>query len=136
MLKLDMINRYIYAVTQKLPQTQRKDIADELRGLIEDMLEERAGMGNINENMVEEVLLELGSPRKLADEYRGKKKYVIGPELFDTYILVLKIVLIVVGASIGIGFLIQTILDPVTILDFFIYMIVFLLIVLPINFVC
>jgi len=134
MLKLDMINRYIYAVTQKLPQTQRKDIADELRGLIEDMLEERAGMGNINENMVEEVLLELGSPRKLADEYRGKKKYVIGPELFDTYILVLKIVLIIVGASIGIEFLIQTILDPVTILDHFIDMIVSLVTGLPMAF--
>ena len=49
---MEMINRYIYAVTQKLPQSQRKDIADELRGLIEDMLEERAGQGTGKKNEV------------------------------------------------------------------------------------
>lgn len=74
---MEMVNRYIYAVTQKLPQSQREDIAIELRGLIEDMLEERAEQGNGKENDVEEVL-ELGSPRSLADKYRGKKKYIIG----------------------------------------------------------
>lgn len=131
---MEMIDRYIYAVTQKLPQAQRKDIANELRGLIEDMLEERVGSDSLKASDVEEVLLELGSPRELADKYRGAKKYLIGPELFDTYILVLKIVLIVVGASIGVGFLIQTILNPVSILDHFIDMIVSLVTGLPIAF--
>ncbi|CEI81771.1 HAAS signaling domain-containing protein [Oceanobacillus oncorhynchi] len=121
---MEMINRYIYAVTQKLPQSQREDIAIELRGLIEDMLEERSGQGNRRENDVEEILLELGSPRSLADKYRGKKKYIIGPELFDTYILVVKIVLIVISSLIGIVFIIQTILEPMSILDHFIDMIV------------
>lgn len=131
---MEMINRYIYAVTQKLPQSQRKDIADELRGLIEDMLEERAGQGNRKENDVEEVLLELGSPRSLADKYRGTKKYIIGPELFDSYILVVKIVLIVMSSLIGIGFIIQTISDPMSILDYFIDMIVSLVTDLPMAF--
>ena len=131
---MEMVDRYIYAVIQKLPQTQRKDIANELHGLIEDMLEERVGRESLKASDVEEVLLELGSPRKLADKYRGAKKYLIGPELFDTYILILKIVLIVVGASIGVGFLIQTILNPVSILDHFIEMIVSLVTGLPIAF--
>ncbi len=131
---MEMVNRYIYAVTQKLPQAQRKDIADELRGLIEDILEERVGKGNMKESDVEEVLLELGNPRELADKYRGAKKYLIGPELFDSYVLILKIVLIVVSASIGVGFLIQTILDPISILDYFIDMIVSLVTALPMAF--
>ncbi|MFD1170237.1 HAAS signaling domain-containing protein [Oceanobacillus caeni] len=131
---METIDRYIYAVTQKLPQAQRKDIADELRGLIEDMLEERVGIANIKESDVEDVLLELGSPNELAEKYRGTKKYLIGPELFDSYILVLKIVLIVVSAGIGIGFLIQTILDPISILDYFIDMIVSLVTSLPMAF--
>lgn len=131
---MEMVDRYIYAVIQKLPQTQRKDIANELHGLIEDMLEERVGRESLKASDVEEVLLELGSPRKLADKYRGAKKYLIGPELFDTYILILKIVLIVIGASIGVGFLIQTILYPVSILDHFIEMIVSLVTGLPMAF--
>ncbi|WP_152655527.1 hypothetical protein [Oceanobacillus sp. CFH 90083] len=131
---MEVINRYIYAVTQKLPSSQRQDIADELRGLIEDMLEERTEREDMKESDIEEVLLELGSPRELADKYRGTKKYMIGPELFDSYILVLKIVLIVISASIGIGFIIQTILDPVSILNYFVDMIVRLVTVLPMAF--
>lgn len=131
---MEMIDRYIYSVTQKLPQAQRKDIAEELRGLIEDMLEERVGGENVGKSDVEEVLLELGSPRELADKYRGTKKYLIGPELYDPFILVLKIVLIVVSASIGGVFVIQTILDPVAILDHFINMIVSLVTGVPMAF--
>lgn len=131
---MELINRYIYAVTHKLPQSQRKDIADELRGLIEDMLDERAGIGKIRESDVEEVLLELGSPRELADKYRGTKKYLIGPEVYDSYVLVLKIVLIVVSASIGVGFLIRTILEPISILEYFIDMIISFVTAFPMAF--
>lgn len=38
---MELIDRYIYAVTKKLPQKQREDIEKELRTLIDDMLEER-----------------------------------------------------------------------------------------------
>lgn len=38
---MDLINRYIYAVTQKLPESQRADIEKELQGLVEDMLEDQ-----------------------------------------------------------------------------------------------
>lgn len=134
MNKVELIDRYIYAVTQKLPQEQRKEIAEELRGLIEDMLDERVGSEYAKENDVEEVLLELGSPRKLADKYRGEKRYLIGPELFDTYAMVLKIVLIVIGSLITVGFVIQIIIDPTAILKHFVDMIVSFVIALPMTF--
>lgn len=125
-----MIERYIYAVTQKLPQSQREDIAIELRGLIEDMLEERVG-NNKNEKVVEEVLLELGSPREMAQKYRGKKSYLIGPELFEPFLIVLKIVLISMVAGLGLVFVIQTIINPVEILDRFVGLIVSLVTSIP-----
>lgn len=121
---MEMIDRYIYAVTKKLPQNQRQDIADEIRGLIEDMLDERIGNGKTQEKNLEDILLEIGSPRELADKYRDKKKYLIGPELYDSYMIVLKIVLITLGASIGIKFIVETVLDPLSILDYFIDMII------------
>lgn len=133
-MSVELIDRYIYAVTQKLPQAQRKDIADELRGLIEDMVEERVGSRERTKKDVEAVLLELGNPRELANQYRGTKRFLIGPEIFDSYLLVLKIVLISVSAAIGIGFLIQMILDPFSILDYFIDMIVSIVTALPMAF--
>ena len=55
MNKLEMVERYIYAVTQKIPQEQREDIATELRGLILDMLEQRGKKENVKESDIEEV---------------------------------------------------------------------------------
>ncbi|MBM7587788.1 hypothetical protein JOC86_004362 [Bacillus pakistanensis] len=131
---MGMINRYIYAVTQKLPPAQREDIAVELRGLIEDMLEERVEGREVVDKDVEEVLLELGNPKHLAQKYRGTKKYLIGPEFFDAYILVLKIVLISTAVTMGVGFVIQIILDPISILNHFVEFIVSFVTVIPMAF--
>lgn len=131
---MEMVDRYIYAVTQKLPQDQREDIADELRGLIEDLVSERVGDEAITNEDVEEVLRSLGSPRKLADQYRGSKRYLIGPETFDSYLLVLKIVLGVMGAMIGIGFVFQTIFDPMEMIDHFVESIVSIVTTVPTAF--
>lgn len=127
---MEMIERYIYAVTQKLPQSQREDIAVELRGLIEDMVEERAG-DTSDEKVVEEVLLELGSPREMALKYTGKKRYLIGPELFEPFLTVLKIVLISLTAALGIVFVIQTMINPIDLLDAFVGLIVSLVTAIP-----
>ena len=42
-MKNDLKERYIYAVTRKLPEKIRQDVSDELESLIEDMLLERCG---------------------------------------------------------------------------------------------
>lgn len=121
---MEMIERYVYAVTKRLPEAQRKDVVDELRGLIDDMLDERVQDRGVKEEDVEEVLLELGHPRNLARKYRGGKKYLIGPELYDLYMLVLKIGLISVVIGFTAVFVIQVILNPVNILDYFVSYIV------------
>ncbi|WP_188455939.1 HAAS signaling domain-containing protein [Virgibacillus oceani] len=131
---MEMIERYIYAVTQKLPPEQRQDIAEELRSLIEDMLEERTEGRKITDIDVEQVLIELGNPRHLAQKYRGTKKYLIGPEIYDSYMMVLKIVLISVAAALSIGFIIQIIMDPISILDHFVEFIVSFVTAIPTAF--
>ncbi|MDF2536663.1 MAG: hypothetical protein K0R18_2825, partial [Bacillales bacterium] len=104
---MELIERYIYAVTKRLPEAQREDVAKvtkrlpeaqredvakELRGNIEDMLSD-----NPSQHEIEGVLIELGEPSKLATEFRGKKRYLIGPEHFDQYISILKIVAIILA---------------------------------------
>lgn len=84
----EMMERYIYEVIRRIPREQREDIQMELQELISDMMEE----GDAD---MEKVLTELGSPKKFAQKYRGENNYLIGPEYFEDYIWVLKIVLLI-----------------------------------------
>ncbi|MCY9591006.1 hypothetical protein PC41400_01490 [Paenibacillus chitinolyticus] len=117
---MEVIDRYIYAVTQRLPEQQREDIKRELQSLIEDMLEERMTTGPASKEDVESVLLELGPPNELAAKYRGYERYLIGPMLIDAYLTTLKIVLASIVIGLTAVFIIDTFLshsgklDPVT----------------------
>ena len=82
-----MIDRYLYAVTRRLPENMRADVERELRSNIEDMMPQGAG-----EAQVEEVLTKLGSPARLALRYNPKPRFLVLPELFDDYIGALKAV--------------------------------------------
>jgi len=82
----DMIERYIYEVTKRVPQEMREEITMELQSLIEDMCRD-------GETSVEEVLQKLGSPQEFARKYRDTPNYLIGPEYYDNYIWVLKLAL-------------------------------------------
>lgn len=99
-----MIDRYIHAVTRELPEKLRKEIGSELKALIDDMMD---GMDNAlsEEEKIDKVLRELGNPRELANRYRGKERYLIGPNYFDNYLFVMKIVVlaILIGISIASG---------------------------------
>lgn len=91
----DLVDRYVYQVTKRLPQAQRTDIEQELRGLIDDMLSAKTDAPSKED--VTAVLRELGHPAELASKYSGTKRWLIGPEYFDIYMMVLKIVLAVTG---------------------------------------
>ncbi len=94
-MKNDLIERYIYAVTKRLPQKIQKDISDELRTLIDDMLAERCGELVPEEKDIRVVLTELGTPEELYEKYNpDNKKCLIGSPYYSTYKYVLKIVMI------------------------------------------
>lgn len=109
----DLIERYIYAVTKRLPVRQREDVARELRGLIDDMLTERCGNVTPAEKDIRIILMELGTPQELYAKYdETADQCLIGQPYFTTYKSVLRIVLIAAAAGITIARGIQWILEP------------------------
>lgn len=65
----DLIERYLYAITRHLPSAQRSDVAEELRTLISDMLDERCGSLPPTAKDVRVVLTELGTPGEMVRKY-------------------------------------------------------------------
>lgn len=98
----DMVDRYVYAVVRRLGVSQREDVSLELRGLIEEMASDRRDQ----DDPVRSVLLEMGNPSDLADRYRGEERHLIGPRIYDFYILVLKIV----GFAVSLGLFISLVI--------------------------
>lgn len=87
---MEIIDRYVYAVVKRLPEKSRADVEEELRANIEDMLPVP-----YDEADVHKVLLSLGNPAALAEQYRETKRYLISPELYGSYIYVLRIVALI-----------------------------------------
>ncbi|MFZ7944809.1 hypothetical protein [Neobacillus sp. 19] len=82
---MNLIEVYVYEVTKRLSVKTRDDVALELRSTIEDMLPE-----NFTEQDVKDALTKLGNPAVLAASYRDTPMYLIGPNLYDIYILTMK----------------------------------------------
>lgn len=116
---MEMVNRYIYAVTKRLPKSQQEEITRELKGLIVDMLEERGHGEKPSDQAIEEVLLELGNPKKLADRYRDTKTFLIGPELYHPYVTVLKIVMVALFISMTVSAAIEVMMEQKSLISHF-----------------
>ncbi|NJN55466.1 MAG: hypothetical protein HC804_12350 [Anaerolineae bacterium] len=97
---MDLIERYVVEVGRHLPRQQRLDVQTELRSLLQDMVEDRAQtkVDKADEEVVTAVLLEMGPPQKVAAAYQDSPQYLIGPQLFPVFKLVLSIVLVVLTA--------------------------------------
>lgn len=112
--KEELIERYLYDVVKRLPEKQRKDIEEELRTLIEDMIAEREeNPAMTQEECAKAVLNELGNPAKLARSYRGEHDSLISGEYYDNYCFVLKIVLICAGVGILISNIVSAVIHVV-----------------------
>ena len=99
---MEYIDRYVYAVTRRLPAKQREEIGKEISSIIMDMAE--GYDSGTEEEKVLKAIEELGRPGKLAENYMDQK-YLIGPGYFGSYLFVLKIVIfcIFIGISIATG---------------------------------
>lgn len=112
-MKNDLIERYIYAVTRRMPRKTREDVSMELRGLVDDMLTERCGDSQPAEKDIRIVLTELGSPKELYEKYdESSKKCLIGQPYYSMYLFVLKIVLICSAFGLTVSALIMQMLEP------------------------
>lgn len=100
---MEIIKRYVYAVTKQLPEKERAEVEKELELLIYDMMEEYPD--DIEEmERATAVIKKLGNPDDVASKYRFKERYLIGPKYFNKYVFVLK----VVSLSVFLGITIAT----------------------------
>ena len=98
----ELINRYIYEVTKRVPKEQRAEIELELRELIDDMGETMS---------LEQIFIKLGDPAVFARKYREDKNYLIGPEYYDNFMWVMKIVLICTWGGLLVSTIVKCIVD-------------------------
>lgn len=107
---MEIIDRYIHAVIRRLPQSQREEVARELRATIEDMVADRARGKKPNRAVTEMILKELGHPEVLALRYSDTSAYLIGPKWSGAYwrvlVRLLSIIPVVVAVIMfGVGLL-------------------------------
>jgi len=91
---MDLIERYVYEVGRNLPRKNRVDIQVELKSTLVDTLEDRV-VGEPTQEDEIKLLKEFGPPQKVAASYWPQGQYLIGPNLFPLFRMVVAIVLIV-----------------------------------------
>lgn len=84
---MNLIDLYVEAVIKFLPQENKEDAARTLRSQIAEKLPP-----NPSDEEVRRVLEELGNPRQQAKNFDTRQRYLIGPEYYDSYISILKLV--------------------------------------------
>ncbi len=86
MSEMELVERYLSIMAERLPEKIRDDVINEMRGNIMDMLPDAPA-----EEDIRTVLEKLGDPAVLASSYIKDKKYLIGPDVYDSYFSVLKL---------------------------------------------
>jgi len=89
---MNLIDRYLTAVGQRVPERVRSEVQAELRASIEDELEAR-GTTVHDEPAVVEILKSLGKPDHVAAAYYPAGQYLIGPEWYPVFRKVVAITL-------------------------------------------
>lgn len=102
---MNLLDTYIAEVGSHLPRKNRLDVQAEIRSTIEDMLEDRSRESGrpVDDAMIGEVLQEYGAPETVAAAYQPTR-YLIGPRLYPTFELVVKIVFAVLTVMALVGF--------------------------------
>ncbi len=116
---MNLIDRYVSEIGKQLPRKSRADIETEIRSTLEDMLEERAAKAGraADDEMVKELLKEYGAPDKVAESYLPTR-YLIGPELYPIFTLIVKIVFTVLFVIWVILFGVRVATSDLTLLSF------------------
>lgn len=82
----EWIERYVGEVARHLPKGSRADVAEELRSLLAEQVEERIGA---TDRPAEEIALEViggfGEPSEVAGRYAPDQALLIGPRLFPAF---------------------------------------------------
>ncbi len=97
---MEIIERYVHEIGNRLPRQARADVEAELRSLLAEAVEERARDSGrpADDALAAEVLRQFGAPREVAARYAGEPQCLIGPRLYPAYVLTLEIAAIAIAA--------------------------------------
>jgi energy-converting hydrogenase Eha subunit A len=104
---MDLIERYTYAILRKLPPDQRPSAEQDLRQRIAEAISQAESEGQIQPKATITALTRLGRPSKQAARLLGHEQRLIGPELFDLYTLILRIVLLAVSLGLVVALVVE-----------------------------
>lgn len=92
---MELLDRYLQAVSRHLPRGRQADILAELRANLEAQLEDKeAELGReLKQGEAEDWLRELGSPMQVAARYLPQQ-WLIGPGIFPVYWYALRLALV------------------------------------------
>ncbi|MBN2085616.1 MAG: hypothetical protein JW748_10385 [Anaerolineales bacterium] len=104
-MNTSLIDRYVKEVGRHLPRKTRSDVEAELHSLLSDSLRDRtAGKEPLDPAAMEAeqiaVLKAFGPPNTAADRYAPPRRYLIGPNVYDIYTIVLFSVWIAISAAV------------------------------------
>ena len=110
---MDLLNRYLATIGFLLSRGQREDITAELRDvLLTQSDEKQAELGHpLTENEEADLLRAFGNPLTVAARY-GRHDYLVGPEIYPLYALVVKIALAFVAISAAITGVVTVFVHP------------------------
>lgn len=93
------IDPYVQEIGRHLPRKIREDVKLEIRGALEDRLEERGLDAKKDAAELQKILIDYGDPEKVATSYLPEK-WLIGPKIYPTFEMALKIALtVIIGLS-------------------------------------
>jgi len=85
-----LIERYVVAALDRIPSDRQGEVGQDIRGAIDEIVEQRVDSGEPEAEAVRSALTELGDPARLAASYHESNRYLIGPGWYPAYIDVLK----------------------------------------------
>jgi hypothetical protein len=108
---MNLIDRYIHQVGRRLPRRQRADVEAELSSLFQDTIDDRY-QGEPSQDEIVTLLKEFGSPDQVAASYRPSAQYLIGPELYPTFKIVIGAVLLALTIGLTVAYVLGGLFGP------------------------
>jgi hypothetical protein len=98
----DLIARYVDAAVAGVPESQRDDVAAELRTSVADAIDGLMAQGMPRSEAEVQALTDLGDPAALAEGFGGSPRHLIGPAYFSQYLQLVRTLLFIVVPIVGV----------------------------------
>lgn len=91
-----LTDRYVFTVLRRVPESQHADLEKELRSSIADLIDGHVDSGASIPEAEDSALRELGDPDRFAASLANRPQYLIGPEIYPSWLRLLKWMLAVI----------------------------------------